>query len=180
MTSGLAEIPPDRFNQYRAIRAFRLFLRAADWLAERVIMGMMAVMLAIVTSQVFMRYVMNRSLDWADETATLLFVWTVFLALPLALRNGGHIVMEMLLSAVSKARRDQLYRAMAVLSAGMLALVARESFILARDNWDEVIPSLNLSGGLFYLAVSIGCAHTALRSLDVSLTGEPARVGVIE
>ncbi len=62
----------------------------------------------------------------------------------------------------------------------MLALVARESFILARDNWDEVIPSLNLSGGLFYLAVSIGCAHTALRSLDVSLTGEPARVGVIE
>ncbi len=104
MTNGLAEIPPDRFNQYRAIRAFRLFLRAADWLAERVIMGMMAVMLAIVTSQVFMRYVMNRSLDWADETATLLFVWTVFLALPLPLRNGGHIVMEMLLSAVSKAR----------------------------------------------------------------------------
>ncbi len=72
-------------------------------------MVMMAVMLAIVTSQVFMRYVMNRSLDWADETATLLFVWTVFLALPLALRNGGHIVMEMLLSAVSRVRRDQLY-----------------------------------------------------------------------
>ncbi len=89
MPAELAETPADRFDQYRAVRAFRLFLRAADRLAEHVIMAMMAVMLAIVTSQVFMRYVMKRSLDWADETATLLFVWTVFLALPLALRNGG-------------------------------------------------------------------------------------------
>ena len=62
----------------------------------------------------------------------------------------------------------------------MLLIVARESFRLAYDNWDETIPVLNLSGGLFYLAVGIGCAHTALRSLDVCLTGEPARVGVIE
>ena len=118
MAGGPTAVPTDRFDQYPAIRAFRLVLRAADRLAEYVIMVMMAVMLAIVTSQVFMRYVMNRSLNWADETATLLFVWTVFLALPLALRNGGHIVMEMLLSAVSKTRRDQLYRAMSLLSAG--------------------------------------------------------------
>ncbi len=180
MPAGLATTPVDRFDRFRAIRAFRLLLRVADRLAEFVIMVMMAVMLAIVTSQVFMRYVMNRSLDWADETATLLFVWTVFLALPLALRNGGHIVMEMLLTAVSKERRDQLYRAMAVLSAVMLMVVAWEACKMTYDNWDETIPVLNLSGGLFYLAVGIGCAHTALRSLDVSLTGEPARVGVIE
>ena len=180
MAGELAPHQPDRFDQYRVIRAFRLFLRGADWLVERVIMVMMAVMLAIVTSQVFMRYVLNRSLDWADETATLLFVWTVFLALPLALRNGGHIVMEMLLSSVSAANRDRLYRGMALLSAMMMVVVARESFTLTADNWDEIIPSLNLSGGLYYLAVGIGVAHTALRSLDICLTGEPARVGVIE
>ncbi len=88
--------------------------------------------------------------------------------------------MEMLLAAVSKGRRDQLYRAMAVLSAVMLLVVAWEASKLTYDNWDETIPVLNLSGGLFYLAVGIGCAHTALRSLDVCLTGEPARGGVIE
>ena len=179
MAAGLAPLP-DRFDRYRAIRAFRLALRGVDWLVERVIMVLMAVMLTVVTSQVFMRYVLNRSLDWADETATLLFVWTVFLALPLALRDGGHIVMEMLLQSVSTQMRDRLYRAMAAFSGAMMLVIAREAFILARDNWDEVIPSLGLSGGLFYLAVGIGIAHTGVRSFEICLSGEPARVGVIE
>jgi TRAP-type transport system small permease protein len=180
MTRADAPIASDRFDRYRPIRAFRLAIRSVDWLAERTVVAMMAAMLAIVSSQVFMRYVLNRSLDWADEAATLLFVWTVFLALPLALRNGGHIVMELLLSSVSRANRDRLYRAMAVLSSLMMAVVAREAFVLAADNWDDVIPSLHLSGGLYYVPVGLGMAHTALRALEISLAGEPARVGVIE
>ena len=180
MAAGLADVPPDRFDQFKAIRLYRLALRSLDWVVERVIMAMMGVMLTIVTAQVFMRYVLNRSLDWSDESATLLFVWTVFLALPLALRDGGHIVMEMLLTAVKPETRERLYRVMAALSGMMMVIIAREAFILTRDNWDEVIPSLGLSGGLYYLAVAIGIAHTALRSFEVCLSGEPARVGVIE
>lgn len=180
MAFGLARVPPDRFDRYRAIRLFRLVLRCMDWIVERTIMAMMAVMLAIVTSQVFMRYLLNRSLDWADESATLLFVWTVFLALPLALRDGGHIVMEMVLTAVSAETRERLYRGMAAFSGLMMAVIAREAFILTRDNWDEVIPSVGLSGGLYYLAVAIGIAHTAVRSIEICLSGEPRRVGIIE
>jgi TRAP-type C4-dicarboxylate transport system permease small subunit len=178
--ASTTQVPRDRYDQYRLVRGFRGILRSADWLAERVIMAMMAVMLVIVSSQVFMRYALNRSLDWADEASTLLFVWTVFLALPLALRNGGHIVMEMLLSALSKRHRDRLYRAMAGLSAIMMVIVAREAFVLTHDTWDEVIPSLHLSGGLYYLSVGLGVVHTAWRALDLCLAGEPARVGVIE
>jgi TRAP-type transport system small permease protein len=170
----------DAFNRFVVIRAFRLVLRLADWLAARIIIVIMAVMLTIVTSQVVMRYVFNRSLDWADETATLCFVWTVFLALPLALANGGHIVMEMLLTKVSAKARDTLYRAMAMFSLVMLMLIAREAFRLTLDNWDETIPNLNLSGGLFYLAVAIGAAHCGLRTIEIGMTGEPVKRGIIE
>ena len=172
--------PPDRFDRFAAVRGFRLFLRLVDWLAERVIIVIMALMLTIVTSQVFMRYALNRSLDWADETATLCFVWTVFLAIPLALRNGGHIIMEMLLIRLSPRWRDGLYRIMGVFSILMMVLVAREAFVLTRDNWDETIPVLNLSGGLFYLAVAIGAAHSALRTIEICMTGEPQKSGIIE
>ncbi|MBN8535222.1 MAG: TRAP transporter small permease [Rhizobiales bacterium] len=173
-------LPPDGLDRFATIRAFRKILHAADWLAERVIIVIMAVMLAIVTSQVGMRYLLNRSLDWADETATLCFVWTVFLSLPLALRNGGHIVMEMLLTAVSPKVRDVLYRCMSVLSLGMMVLISREAFVLTRDNWDETIPVLNLSGGLFYLAVAIGAAHCTLRTVEICLSGEPKKSNIIE
>jgi TRAP-type transport system small permease protein len=180
----VSEVAPtetaDAFDRFVAVRFFRKLLRLTDWLAERAIMVIMAMMLAIVTSQVFMRYVLNRSLDWADETATLCFVWTVFLALPLALRDGGHIVMEMLLTKLSPAGRDRLYRIMGVLSLVMLVMIAREAFRLALDNWDETIPALGLSGGLFYLAVAIGTAHCALRTIEIGMTGEPQKRGIIE
>jgi TRAP-type transport system small permease protein len=180
VTEALRKPAEDHFDRFAVIRSFRLALRLMDWLAERVIMAIMALMLAIVTSQVFMRYFLNRSLDWADETATLCFVWTVFLALPLALRNGGHIVMEMVLTKLSATWRDILYRAMGALSLVMLVLIAWEAFRLTLDNWDEKIPVLNLSGGLFYLAVAIGAAHCALRTVEIGLTGEPQRQGIIE
>jgi TRAP-type transport system small permease protein len=180
MEASVAALLPDRFDRFAAVRLFRQALRAIDWVAERVIIAIMALMLIIVTSQVFMRYALNRSLDWADETATLCFVWTVFLAVPLALRNGGHIVMEMLLIRLSDSARDRLYRGMAVFSVLMMLLIAREALILTHDNWDETIPVLNLSGGLFYLAVAIGAAHTALRSLEICMTGEPRKSGIIE
>lgn len=178
---AVAVVPPaDAFDRFLAVRLFRRLLSLVDWAIERIIIVIMAVMLGIVTSQVFMRYVLNRSLDWADETATLCFVWTVFLALPLALRNGGHIVMEMLLTRLSPQMRDRLYRLMAALSILMMLLIAREAFILTSDNWDETIPVLNLSGGLFYLAVAIGAAHCALRSIEILLSGEPSTRDIIE
>ena len=178
---AVAPAQPDGIGRLLPVRLFRQGLRAADWAAEKVVIAIMALMLTIVTTQVAMRYLLNRSLDWADETATLCFVWTVFLSLPLALRNGGHIVMEMLLIRLSDARRDMLYRIMAVFSLAMLLLIAREAFVLARDNWDETIPVLNLSGGLFYVAVAIGAAHTALRTIEICLSGEPRqKSGIIE
>jgi TRAP-type C4-dicarboxylate transport system permease small subunit len=160
-------------NSFVAVRVFRLMLRSVDWLAEKVIIAIMALMLAIVTSQVFMRYVLNSSIDWAAETATLCFVWTVFLAIPLALRNGGHIVMEMILIRLSPRGRDLCYRLMSGLSFLMLLLIAREAAVLAIDNWDETIPTLGLSGGLFYVPIAIGSAHSALRTIEIWLTGEP-------
>ena len=168
------------FDRFVLVRAFRRGLRLIDWLVEKIIIVIMAIMLVIVTSQVVMRYLFNRSLDWADEAATLCFVWTVFLAFPLALRNGGHIIMEMLLIRLSPRWRDGLYRAMGVLSFGMMVLIAREALVLTYDNWDETIPVLNLSGGLFYLAVAIGAAHSALRTIEICMTGEPQKQGIIE
>lgn len=170
----------ERFSRFRVVRVFRSGLRAIDWVAEKVIIAIMAMMLAIVASQVFMRYALNSSIDWASETATLCFVWTVFLAIPITLRNGGHIVMEMVLVRLSSGARDICYRLMSVFSFFLLLLIAREATILAADNWDETIPSLGLSGGLFFVPIAIGAAHCALRIMEVWLTGEPGRRGVAD
>lgn len=162
------------------LSAYRAALARLDRVVELVIIAITSAMITIVGAQVFMRYVVNRSLDWTDELATLCFVWTVFLALPLALRNGGHIVMEMLLTRVPAIVRDRLYRAMALLSIVLMVIVAREALVLTLDNWDETIPTLGISGGLYYLGVAIGAAHSALHLVAIGFAGEPRREGIIE
>jgi TRAP-type C4-dicarboxylate transport system permease small subunit len=163
--------------------ALRLFLGMLAWIdraAGGAVIVLMAVMVVVVSSQVFMRYVLNQSFDWADETARLCFIWTIFLSIPLALDRGGHIVMELLVTRVAPYTRDLLYRAMGVLVIGMMILIAREAWRLTLDNWDDTIPSLGWSGGLFFLPIFLSCVHTTLRLIAILMTGEPRRQGIIE
>lgn len=163
-----------------AVVALKRALAAIDKLMEWFIIAIMVVMIAIVSGQVFTRYVLNSSWDWADELSRLCFVWSILLAIPLALRNGGHILMELLVTNVSERTRDILYRLMCIPGIVMMALITWESVKLTIENWDETIPSVGLSGGLFFLAVAIGCGYTVPHLVLVMLTREPRRVGVIE
>jgi TRAP-type transport system small permease protein len=155
-------------------------LALIDRAAGAAIIVIMAAMVMIVSSQVFMRYALNDSFDWADETSRLCFIWTIFLSIPLALKRGGHIVMEMLITRVDAATRDLLYRAMSVLSIVMMAVITWQALKLTYANWDATIPALGLSEGLYFLPVCLGGAHTVLRLVDILFTGEPRREGIIE
>ncbi len=159
---------------------FKAVLALCDRLLEWTIIAIMTLMIGIVSGQVFTRYVLNSSWDWAEELSRLCFVWTIFIAIPLALRSGGHIVMELLVTNVSPAARDRLYRAMCLPAVMMMALITWESIKLTMDNWDETIPSVGLSGGLFFLAVAIGCGYTIPHLIYVMATTEPRREGIIE
>jgi TRAP-type C4-dicarboxylate transport system permease small subunit len=55
--------------------------RAAWW----VIAIVMAAMTLVVSVQVLLRYGFNSSLDWADDVGRLLFVASVFFAIPLGI-----------------------------------------------------------------------------------------------
>jgi len=170
---------PDR-SWYAPLPLFRLALEWIDRVVGGVIIVIMAVMITVVSAQVFMRYVLNLSFDWADELSRLCFVWTIFLAIPLALGRGGHIVMELVLDRVSAAMRDALYRAMTALSIGMMILITWQAYKATAENWNDVIPALGWSGGLYFLCVTIGCAHTVLHLVKILFEGEPRRQGIIE
>jgi len=64
----------------------RAFARSVFW----ALVALMAVMCTVVFAQVVLRYVFNSSIDWADEVSRLAFVWTVFLAIPLAIRDASN------------------------------------------------------------------------------------------
>ena len=166
-------LPSKQIHHSGPLRPLALTLHALDTAAGWAIVTMLGVMVAVVSLQVVLRYAVNSSLGFADEMSRLTFVWSIFLAIPLGIRLGSHIGMELLSSRFSPRVQDGLARAMAAVAAAMMILVAWQSAVVAFDQWDELMASMNGSAAWFIVAVGVGCGHSALHLIWIVLTGKP-------
>lgn len=125
----------------------------------------MTLMVAVVAAQVLLRYGLDSSIGWADEVSRLMFVWSIFLAIPLGIKLGAHIGIEVLTARLPAAARDVLSRIVALAGAALMALVAWQSAVITWEQWDEQMASTDFSAALFILALAVGCTHSALHLL---------------
>ncbi len=152
-------------------RPVDLVLGALDRLARGACVLTIGGMVVIVAAQVFARYVLNNSIGWADEVARLLFVWSIFLAIPVGIPAASHIGITLLTDRLPEGARAALGRAMAAVAAALTLLVAWQSFKIAHAQWDELMVSVDLSAGLFLLAVGVGGLLAALHLLRITVFG---------
>lgn len=170
----MSRLLPSNLTHHRGpLRPLALSLHALDTMAGWAIIGMLGVMVAVVSVQVLLRYAANSSLGFADELSRLTFVWSIFLGIPLGIRLGSHIGMELLSSRFPPKVQDAMARLMAAIAAAMMVLVAWQSAAVAIDQWDELMASMNGSAAWFLVAVGVGCGHSALHLLWIVLTGKP-------
>ena len=156
-----------------ALRPLAGVLAAFDVAVAWILCAAMAVMVVVVGAQVALRYGFNSSLDWADEIARLTFVWSIFLAIALGVRTGSHIGIEMIVAKFPAPLRDALARLVALVCAAALVLVAWQSFVVARDQWDELMGAVNASTGWVLVPLVIGGVHGALHFLWIAIQGPP-------
>jgi TRAP-type C4-dicarboxylate transport system permease small subunit len=149
-------------------------LDGIDRVARWVIVAASAAMIAIVTLQVALRYGFNSSIDWSDEISRLLFVWCMFLAIPLGIREGAHVGIELLLTHIPPAVRTQLARGCALGGAAIMVVVFWQAVKVAELTWDEMMQSLNLSTNWFMVPVAVAAAHSFLHFVQL-LWREPLR-----
>lgn len=154
-------------------------LGLVDRFASGAIIAAMAAMVVVVSLQVLLRYAFNTSLDWAEDIARLLFVWSIFLAIPLGVKQGSHIGIELLTSHLPPPARTFSVRVMALGCAALMAVVCYQSALLTVQQWDEFMPTLNVTAALFMVPVAFGAAHSALHFTALALSGAPPKVQVL-
>ena len=160
-----------------SLRPLALTLIAVDRLANWLIVGFLSVMVVLVSAQVALRYGFNSSIGFADELSRLCFVWSIFLAIPLGVRMGSHIGMELLTARLSMRLSQQvLPRIMAATSAAMMLLVGWQSAVLAFDQWDELMASMNASAAWFIVAVAASAFHSTLHLVWITIKGKPKHI----
>lgn len=123
----------------------------AKWFAG---LGLL-VMTAIVSLQVFARYVLNASPAWAEQAALLLMIWYVFIAAAAGVREGFHIRIAVFAENLPAAlRRPVMILAHLIVVAFGIAMLVF-GIELARATWHHVIPTLGIPRGFAYIPIAI-------------------------
>jgi len=135
-------------------------LAALDLAVAWLIVVLLSAMVAIVSAQVALRYGVNSSIGWADEVSRLTFVWTMFLAIPLGIKAGAHIGIELVTDRLPPALRGGLQRLMAAIAMAMMLLVAWQTILLAADQWaySWSVSATNATGSAVGAPGSVGFA----------------------
>ncbi len=127
------------------------------------------VMTAVIGWQVFGRFVLNDSPSWAEQAALVLMIWYVFFAAAAGVREGFHIRILAVQSALPPAGRRVLRLVSHVVVAlSGIALVIWGGELVART-WSHVIPTLGLPRGVAYLPLPLSGALMAFFAVELIL-----------
>lgn len=123
-----------------------------------------ALMLAVLSWQVFMRSVLNAPPSWTEEVALLAFSWSVLLALAYGVREGIHVRMDMLLEVMPPALRRACERLIA-------AAVVFVGLFLAHAGWRYTKESADVTSAAIAYPMPLLYASTVVCGVLVALFG---------
>jgi len=110
----------------------------------------------ITMAQVFCRYVLGFSLTWSYELVVLLFIWTVWLCIPIGLDKNSHITMTILKERISDSARRQLSLVVFAFTFAFFVLLFFLTFPVL-DSYDGMfLTTIPISIKVHYYAVVIG------------------------
>jgi TRAP-type C4-dicarboxylate transport system permease small subunit len=153
------------------LQVYDRLLLAIDTVMGYVVTVAMAALAFVLILQVFFRYVLNDSLEWGNDVPRLAFIMIVVLSIPLAFRFNGHVGMDFDLTKLKFISKAALHRFNAVFMLILFGVVAYHAMQLAAKTWDQMMPGLNVSVGMFYLSLAVGQAHCCLHVCRILITG---------
>ena len=84
---------------------------------------LMALLVAVTFFQVLCRFVFMFPAVWTEEVARMSFVWLIFLGAAIGVKEGTHLVLDMLASAVGPRLRRTMQIAILALIIGLSGII---------------------------------------------------------
>ena len=133
-----------------------MFFRLLSRLIESLVVLIAGIIVAIVTAEVTLRYLFSHSLIFTEELSRYLMVWIVFLGSALAIRDGSHIHIQILVKRLS-ARMQQIVKLAAyALIIAFLVFITVEGLKILPRQLQQMCITIDISLFYFYLAIPVG------------------------
>jgi TRAP-type transport system small permease protein len=128
--------------------------KVIEGLAGKIIFVLMAVLVFVVFTQVVLRYILNSSLVWAEELERMIFIWLMFLGIPLGFYKGRHFAVTAIIEKLGKYKKavHTLIFIITIIFFVSLTWLGLEFTI---DGFSAVAAVLPISLGFLYLIIPI-------------------------
>lgn len=145
-----------------AARALAVISNASLYLAGFALVAMSV----IVLWQVFLRYVLNWGQAWTELSAILIMGWFIFLGTAVGIRENFHLGFDVLVYVLPKGSKKILRTISDLVVFAFAVGMVYYGIVLMRLQWDEVMPSLGISGAFRYLPLAAGGVLVGLFALE--------------
>ncbi|SDY53468.1 TRAP-type C4-dicarboxylate transport system, small permease component [Variovorax sp. YR634] len=149
---------------------------------EALIAAALAVMVVLVFGNVVLRYGFNSGITLSEEVSRWLFIWMTFLGAVVALKEHGHLGVDMVVQKLPPIGKKICLAIGHVVMLYIVWLLFQGSTAQTRINWDVTAPVTGASMAVVYLSgvvFSVLAAFILVLDLLRLLTGRIAESDLV-
>jgi TRAP-type C4-dicarboxylate transport system permease small subunit len=160
-------------------------LSRVDRVVSVIVIAGFSLMAIVIAIQVLARYIWNSPTVWSEELAISLFVWSTMLAIPLGLRRGEHLTLDVVSRYLSPRATRWLALAIALLTSGVFVILGYLTIGLLPAANRQLLAGI--AGGLgveakvswVYVAVPVGAVLAVLFTAERAIAFFRGRLDVL-
>lgn len=119
----------------------------------------------LVNANIFSRYLFKTPIYWAEEVATSLFIWTVFVGSAYAYRSHSHLGVDILVKMLPAKAKNVTQLIISLIEIAVLAMLTYVSAQYVQNSWNRVTDVLMMPRWYFSIAVPIGFGWSLLYAI---------------
>ena len=139
---------------------------AVDRAARAVCEVLVAAIACVMAAQVFFRYVLNSSLQWAEELSVYTLIWLVFIGSVTLVRGWRHITITAFVDMLSFRARAWFFVVAKLLSLAFILVLVYWGFQLVSLPVHANSPSMGFSTRWVKVAIAVGAVLMALFTIN--------------
>ena len=133
------------------------------------IVGLLAVMVIAIGSQVFARYIFHQSLYWTEELGRHVMVWMIFLASVVCVRRGFHLSITLLKERVSPHKQALMQMLGAAVLAYFFYMMIVHGWTLTQKTMVQRSSALHYPMGYVYASLPVSGMLMFIVNLEVMI-----------
>ncbi|NLN17345.1 MAG: TRAP transporter small permease [Firmicutes bacterium] len=131
----------------------RSFVRTLEKIQTVFVGFLLAVLLVVVSLQVWTRFVSYKPLMWTEEVARFSLVWIVFQGAAIAVQRKAHYILDILPARLSQKTRRILSLLCCLFMFAMAYVIVYHGWVFAVSGLRRLSPTVELPMFWVYLAI---------------------------